>query len=204
MDDSEELPVMESVDPGMRQILGMFDVPAFARRGQDLEFAVGRLHARCRRERLAMLEMVRMRLRQWAAAVEGADAWQATFADPIDYLWADSEAEPPRWATSLALPRRRRTIARDLIQSVLRFNARWQRFVAGLNLDPINALIDQYNRYYVLEKECVLGSARLAARHFEPRPLLSRAAIEAGYPLLPTPTLRTIQHPIGGLEAPAT
>ncbi len=38
-------------------------------------------------------------------------------------------------------------------------------------------MIDQYNRYYVLEKECSLGSARLAARHFTPKPPLTREAL---------------------------
>ena len=50
-------------------------------------------------------------------------------------------------------------------------------------------MIDQYNRYYVLEKECVLGSARLALRHFTAKTRLTRAALDADYPPLPVPEL---------------
>ena len=66
-----------------------------------------------------------------------------------------------------------RLIASDLKTAVLRFNRRWAQFLERLNLEPANAAIDQYNRYYVLEKECVMGSPRLAARHFPPVPQLT-------------------------------
>jgi hypothetical protein len=190
MDDADDAPPMESVDPEMRQLLGLFDVPAFARRGQDLEFALGRLQARCRREREAMLEMVRLRLRQWAAAVEGPDAWRGIFDGPLDGLWGLASADPPAWGASPAAPRRRRAIARDLVASVQRFNRRWGRFLDELDLRPINDAIDQYNRYYVLEKECILSSARLAARHFVPRPRLTPEGLRADYPPLRPPTLQ--------------
>ena len=64
-------------------------------------------------------------------------------------------------------------IARDLVAAVLRFNRRWIQFLDRLNLEPANHVIDQYNRYYVLEKECVMGSARLAARHLHARAQLT-------------------------------
>jgi hypothetical protein len=187
MDETDEPIPLESVDPGMREILGMFDVPAFARRGQDVEFVIARLHARCRRERDAMLEMVRMRLRQWASAVEGPEAWRSYFTAPFHDLWTVTAADPPAWATSLATPRRRRAIARDLRTSVERFNRRWGRFLEGLNLGPINDQIDQYNRHYVFEKECLLSSARLAARHFVPRDRLTLEVLAREYPPLPLP-----------------
>ena len=60
---------------------------------------------------------------------------------------------------------------------MLRFNRRWAQFLERLNLEPINTVIDQYNRYYVLEKECVMGSARLAARHFQPVPRLTTSTL---------------------------
>ena len=73
--------------------------------------------------------------------------------------------------------------------SLDRFNVRWRRFVEEFNFDPINRMIEQYNRYYVLEKECSLGSARLAARHFVPKARLSPDSLLALYPLLPVPEL---------------
>jgi hypothetical protein len=186
----EEPAAVPTVEAELKELLGLFDAPAFARRGQDLEHGLGRLHARCLRERGAMLDLVRVRLRQWAAAAEGPDAWTSTFAAPIDPLWPLSGAEPPAWAGRPAPPRRRRAIARDLIASVERFNRRWSRFVGELDLGPFNRMIDQYNHYYVLEKECVLGSSRLAARHFVPRARLSPESLLAQYPVLPVPAPR--------------
>jgi hypothetical protein len=72
---------------------------------------------------------------------------------------------------------------------VTRFNNRWAAALDQLNLAPVNRMIDQYNRYYVLEKECVLGSARLAQRHFTPRMHVSSTALSEEYPPLPVPEL---------------
>jgi len=181
---------LEVVDPEMRALLGMFDVPAFARRGADLEHALRRLRALLQRDRLGMLDMVRLRLKQWAAAVDGPEADVTTFVESIRPLWAAAGAEPPRWASRNGTDRNRRTIARDLVAGVERFNRRWSARIEGLNLDPINDQIDRYNRYYVLEKECALGSARLAARYFVPLQPLAKSDLLADHPLLPVPVLR--------------
>ena len=190
-DEADESVPVPSVEAEIKELLGLFDVPAFARRGQDLEYALARLHARCRRARDERLDMVRVRLRQWAGAVTGPEAWAEVFTAPIDALWPLGGAEPPAWADRLAPPRRLRSIARDLVASLIRFNHRWIGFLDALNLGSINRAIDQYNRYYVLEKECCLGSARLAARHFTPRPRLTRDGLLADYPILPVPEIKT-------------
>jgi hypothetical protein len=80
-------------------------------------------------------------------------------------------------------------VARALVASVIRFNERWATVLGQLNLAPVNRMIDQYNRYYVLEKECVLGSARLAQRHFTPKVHLTGRALGEEYPPLPVPEL---------------
>lgn len=186
----DDFALIEGADPEFRQMLGMFDVPAFARRGQDLEFAEKRLHERCRHERGQKLDMVRLRLKQWAEAVEGPESWSRAFIRPIDELWEHVATEPPKWGGGLATPRRLRVRARDLAASVERFNHRWEAFLKhGLNLAPINHMIDQYNRHYVFEKECLFRSAKLAARLFEPRPPLTFEQLLAEYPLLPLPVL---------------
>lgn len=191
MDDDADIGSTEVVDPEIREILGMFDAPAFARRGQELEQALDRLHARLRVRRDEMLAMVRLRVRQWAAAVEGPDAWRDHFGAPLDELINAIATEPAAWGTQPASTRRRRAIARDLIDSVERFNRRWGKGLDELPLGTINGLIDHYNRYYVLEKECVLGSTRLAARHFRPRARLTPVGLLADHPLLPVPVPRT-------------
>ncbi len=193
MDDSpEEYTEIAVTDPELRTLLGMFDVPAFARRGADLEYGLSRLRERCRRERSALLEMVRLRLRQWLAVATGPDDWAPLFEEPVAPLWSLAGLElPPRWSEVPATARRRRGVAGDLIASVDRFNRRWSRFLGELELGPVNDLIDHYNRYYLLEKECCLGSARIAARHFTPRTSLTSEDLLAEFPPLPLPRLRS-------------
>ena len=186
---ADEPAMSEVADPEARQLLGLFDAPAYARRGQDLEYASARLHDRCRREREGLLPMVRLRLKQWAAAA-GPDRGVGVFDEPIDVLWDLTGADAPTWSHEPANPRRRRAAARDLSASVARFNARWTKFLDGLDLGAINRQIDGYNRYYLLEKECSLGSARLASRHFAPRPRLDAASLLRDHPSLPEPVPR--------------
>jgi len=169
----------------LNELLGLFDMPAFARRGADLEYALRRLHARLARDRAGMLDMVRLRLRQWAAAATGPGDWPGVFRGPVDALYALAGASPPEWAARPATDRRRRAAARDLAASVGRFNRRWADRLDTLPLDGLNRQVEHYNRYYVLEKECVLGSARLAARHFVPRPMVTREDLRADHPPLP-------------------
>ena len=173
----------------INELLGLFDVPAFVRRGQDLEHALARLHTRCQRERDERLEMVRMRLRQWAAVAASPDLECAVFAEPIEYLWVMTGTPATEWGKRPASAWRQRGMARDLADAVARFNERWRAFLDGMSLDVINRMIDQYNRFYVLEKECSLGSPKLAARHFVPKPCVTREGLLEQYPLLPVPEL---------------
>jgi len=189
VDELEDSVPSVSVDSEIKELLGLFDVPAFARRGQDLEYALKRIHARCLEEREESLEMVRLRLRQWTRVATGPEDWRAVFAGPIDALWQRAQPEPSVWARRVAPARQKRTVARALVASVQRFNARWRQFLESLNLGPTNDVIDQYNKYYVFEKECVMGSARLASRHFTPVPPLSPEVLLRDYPLLPVPDL---------------
>jgi hypothetical protein len=188
--ETAETTPLASGDGEIKEIMGLFDLPAFARRGQDLEYSLRRVHVRCREQREEFLEMVRVRLRQWSRVAAGPGDWQEVFVEPIDSLWAHVGSEPPTWSDRTVPVRRRRVAARDLKASVDRFNERWRQFLESLNLGPTNDVIDQYNKYYVLEKECVVGSARLAARYFSPVPLLTPDSLLGDYPTLPVPQLR--------------
>jgi hypothetical protein len=191
METTEDETPLAGASNEMKELLGLFDAPAFARRGQDLEHALARIDARSQRERAVMLEMVRLRLKQWAAVATGSETALEVFTAPIDDLWPAASAPPPLWAERAAPARKLRSVARDLVASLERFNRRWERFIDETNLEHINRLIDHYNRYYVLEKECSLGSARLASRYFVPRPRLTHATLLENHPLLPIPGLKS-------------
>jgi hypothetical protein len=179
------------IETEVKELMGLFDLPAFARRGQELECSVRRIHDRCRTARTPMLEMACLRLGQWCSAVTGPADWCGVFATSIEPLWPLAGAEPPRWSGALGPLRRRFAIARDLRAAVVRFNRRWLHFLEHLNLEPTNSVIGDYNRYYVLEKECVLGSARLAARFFNPGSKLTKDGLLYDHPTLPVPELAT-------------
>src|SRR3954447_2681888 len=128
MDESDESHSLMSTEGEIKELLGLFDAPAFVRRGQDLEYALKRLDERCRRGRNAMLDMVRLRLRQWASVATSPDDHAGAFVAPIAALWPLCALEPPAWAALPPPPRRRRAVARDLVASVARFNHRWAGF----------------------------------------------------------------------------
>lgn len=188
-EDAEETPILELPSREVRELLGLFDVPSFARRGQDVEQGLEIVHTRCRRQRADRLDMVHLRLRQWSGAAIGPEDWQGIFTQSIAALWPETGAEAPNWAVEQAPLRRRQAIARSLVASIERFNRRWSTFLAELDLNFFNQIIDRYNQFYLLEKECYLGSARLAARHFVPREHLTRETLLADYPYLPVPYL---------------
>jgi hypothetical protein len=88
MDESnDEGNPLGGVEAEIKELLGLFDVPAFARRGQDVVYALTRLRSRLKSQRSAMLDMVRLRLRQWAAVAPGSEADLRIFLASIAPLW---------------------------------------------------------------------------------------------------------------------
>lgn len=188
LDDLIELP--EVTDPAIRRMLGLFDIPAFARRGLDVVEMRDSLRRRCQKQRLEWLGMIHLRLRQWAAAAVGTDDWHDVFDSSVAALWELTEAPAPTWARVPATRGRRRAAAQDLVASLERFNRRWLGYVQTLDLEPFNRVITKYNEYYTLEKECALGSARLAARFYRPEEPITVEQILGEHPPLPIPRLK--------------
>ena len=110
--DDSETTELAVTDPEMRQLLGLFDVPAFARRGQELEFTLARLHGRLARERRAMLEMVRVRLRQWSKVATTTEDGRVSFGLAIAEWLREVEPNPPAWALRPGSPRQRAAAAK--------------------------------------------------------------------------------------------
>lgn len=183
---------LRSTDGEVKELLGLFDAPAFARRGRDVEWSVLRTLTICRKQRTEMLEMVHCRLRMWVAATNGDDDWQLIFRQSLDEVWRLAEAPMPVWKKQQKLnTKAMHRAANGLIQSVQRFNSRWSVWVNALNIETVNKQIDHYNQYYILEKECIVGSPRLAARLYKPTPRIEPAWLFEQFPLLPVPELRS-------------
>ena len=191
-DDNSGEQSVRSTENEVKELMGLFDAPAFARRGRDVEWAFNKPLHLCRNKRLELLEMVHCRLRMWTAATNGPDDWQLAFQEPIDCIWLIAEAPAPHWKGGGRVPSRKQLtqLSSGLVQSVERFNARWLQWISQLQVDSINRQIDHYNKYYILEKECIVGSARLAARLFQPQPRIEPEWLLGQFPLLPVPKLK--------------
>jgi hypothetical protein len=76
------------------------------------------------------------------------------------------------------------TAVSELNESLRRFNRRWLKLVHTTDLGEVNQRRDEYNRYYVLEKECAVGSARIARHGFRPLAMVTTDDLLAWFPLL--------------------
>src|SRR5262245_32056403 len=180
----------------MKEVLG-HGGPAFLRRARRVEQAWDALLAACRSQRAEMLRVVSTRLALLHAAVAGDWQTLAPFVDDADQVVLLSDlfgALSPKLRAPVPAgggPRVLRRAARELVESIERFNRRWRARLDSLNLSAINALRDGYNRYYVLEKEFAVRSARVARQGFVPLTPLTVADVERELPLLPVPRVKT-------------
>jgi hypothetical protein len=150
-------------DQLFKQVAAHYDAPAFARRARRVEVAHAELVERCRTQRAAWLEVVRARLARVADF--------GIVADELRELAAALDVALPS-VVCVDNKRQAQRARTELADSVERFNRRWTRYLESLDLASLNRERADYNRYYVLEKECALRSAKLARAGFVPlRPL---------------------------------
>jgi hypothetical protein len=158
--------------------LGLYDVPAYVRRARAVEQACEDLLERCRRRRAELLREVCDRVARLRPEIAGTG------------ILAELEAALPPLAEGPAEPLRPRQLRREvseLAAAVERFNGAWAGFLGRLDLLPVNALREGYNRYYLLEKECALRSPSLARRGYQPLDPLTLDEVAALFPPLPVP-----------------
>jgi hypothetical protein len=174
-------------------VLGQYDAPAFVRRARRVAEAFEELLDRCRTKRVEWLRFVRADLRVLRAMAGEWSLLRPLLAGDEDVAaLAQLEAlvsPPPPQVVPPATPRKLRRTLEALRRSVSRFNERWRQFLPTVDLTEVNAERDGYNRYYLLEKECAVRSARVAREGFRPLPPLTAADLEAALPLLPLPRL---------------
>jgi hypothetical protein len=177
-------------------VLGKFGAPAYMRRSQQMENAVDQLLIQCRRQRSEWSAMVGLRL----GVLHGlAGDWRnlvpllvsETELDKLEQLHADLRPQLRLPVEPTTSKRCHRNALLELRASIVRFNRRWIAYLGEVNLGAVNTLIDGYNRYYVLEKECVVRSAAIARQGFRPREPLTLDRLTALLPPLPLPQLKS-------------
>ena len=187
-----------------QQVVAQYGAPAFARRAQEVQEALHLLLDRCRQRREELLKMVRIHLGtlhalagDWAALRPWLEDDEAL--DVLGRLHAELRPQlrlPVQPTTSARILRR---ALRELVASLDCFNGRWREHLHSVDLGRVNALREGYNQYYVLEKECLLRSPRLARQGFQPLPPLSTADLLALVPPLAVPRLQSVGRRQGGL-----
>ena len=154
-----------------QQIVGHFGGPAFIRRARDVQSAYENLVDSCRRQRAEWLAIVRLRLGTLFALAGTWEAIDSLLDDrsQVDFL-KDLHAElRPELRLPVPATGNKRVLRRaltELNEAIGFFNKRWLGYVPQVNLEKLNLLRDQYNRFYLMEKEAALGSVRVARQGF--------------------------------------
>lgn len=206
---------MEALADGnnsLAEVLGRYDTPAYVRRGVQLAQAREQLFLKCEVARNEQLRGVRMQLRILRSSMWDSSQLRFYLATEHDYqlvrgleveLQTLSKSDVGTTSVPIAMQERvatgkrfspfaivERTEVRSLVRSIEWFNRRWAQSIAAVDLTEVNRQVNDYNRYYLLEKECAMRSPRLAARGFVPaRPITHHELLDR-YPLLAVPRLR--------------
>lgn len=175
-----------------KAVMARYDGPAYLRRAKQMELAIAALHRKCQETRHEMLHLVRLRLSRLLAVAGSWESLVPAFLDPstaevLRQLRRPDEDRLTAPGPAVAPPGRIQQALGELREAIHWFNLRWLEFLQGLNLIPVNALITGYNRWYVLEKECAVGSPRVARQGFRPVPVITLEDLQTQYPPLPTP-----------------
>jgi hypothetical protein len=184
----------DGAEEAVKRFLSQYDAPAYIRRARGVEAALEQLLDHCRRRRAEWLQIVRLRIALLHALAGDWNNLLPFVADEgqLDILRYDLAAlasplrGPVEPTTSARVLRR---ALRELHESLQRFNQRWQAFLTSVDLTALNELREGYNRYYVLEKECAVRSARVARQGFAPLSPLTLDDLASYFPLLPVPRL---------------
>lgn len=178
----------------VKLFLAHYDAPAYVRRARQVEEAFEQLLRSCWQHREEALTVVRMRLGVLLALAGNWDALRPWLKDEpqlhiLRDLYDDLRPQlrcPPRPNSAAHVLRR---ALQELCESIQRFNGRWQAFLQTVDRTGVNELRADYNRYYLLEKECALRSPRLARQGFRRLEPLTADELALLLPPLPVPEL---------------
>jgi hypothetical protein len=188
------MPARDEHDRFFDQVVSQYDVPAFVRRGRRVQEAYQDLMERCREQRAQWLAMPALRMGQLAALAVDLDHLIPLLsnADQVNVLRKLQEHLNPQLRVSVGPATSRqqlRAALHDLCESLDRFNRRWLDYLASVDLTLVNGIRADYNRYYLLEKECSMRSPVLARIGFRPLRPVTLGDLQAELPPLPIPQL---------------
>jgi hypothetical protein len=166
--------------------------PSFIRRAKLVETTWTALLDACARARREKLTFVRLRLGQLRALAGDWAVLQNAMpsADEFEFLVRLHDELQPRLRVPLNATESRRALrnaAFELIEAMEMFNGRWTRWLAKVDLTTVNRAREDYNRYFLFEKECAVGSPRVARMGFAMLTPKTLMELTHEFPLLPVP-----------------
>ena len=188
-------PVARTAAKTFNEVLAQYDGPAYMRRARRVHASYEQLIHDCRRQRHEWLAMARIRLGTLRGQTGSWESLKPYLAGEgqtqlLEALWAALDPRPRIPIEPTTSARVLRATLRRLAESLERFNERWLPFVRSLDLSALNAERADYNRYYLLEKECEVRSPHIARAGYKPLEPLTVDDVLAELPPLPVPRLR--------------
>jgi hypothetical protein len=191
------IPSREDGRQAFNEVLAHYDGPAYLRRARRVQGSYDELLDRCRRQRGEWLGMVRVRLGHLRALAGSWEVLAPCLADErqVRLLEELCAALEPRLRVPVEATTSARTLQqalRRLGESAERFNQRWLAFVRGLDLSALNAERADYNRYYLIEKECAVRSPFIARQGYKPLDPVTHDDLLTALPALTVPAPRPL------------
>jgi hypothetical protein len=188
-DDAELLATLAGeLDHATQRLLGLYDVPAYVRRARRVEEAILALEKKIEQQRTELFLSVRKAFARWEEASRRFPASCSLLDEStrqrLVLLAERLPAHPLIRTIPLLWPVRPKRIWQDLADAVRTFNNRWNQWATAVDLGPINRMIDDYNKHYLVEKECAFRSVRAASRQFQPMQRIDRQELIDRYPPL--------------------
>jgi hypothetical protein len=177
-----------------KQVTAYYDAPAYVRRARGVQES---LEAKIRDLRATRLEWTLLPRTLLGLLQMRAGCWMAlrpllqddAQVEVLVELETELQPRPRLREPAIRSPAKLRRSLRELVYSLRRFNERWLLFVTSVDLEKLNQIRADYNRYYLLEKECALRSPRLARQGFVPLAPMTLADLLERLPPLPVPEL---------------
>ena len=176
----------------LKILLEQGEVPAFIRRAQSVTESWIQICDHCRSQRKLMLRWPWMHLSilanrlkcDWSLLARYlVDERQVTYIEALHVDWKDSlerrTVSQNSWSSV-------RDILGEFVESVNRFNNKWNEFLQLVNLDEVNRLRRDYNKYYSLEKACAFDSEDMVRLGFKPLDPATSEQLYIEFPLLAT------------------
>src|SRR4051812_37762628 len=149
----DDMPILGRDDDRhfFNQFSAHYAAPAYVRRAQQVQESFDHLVARCRVQQEEWLRMVRSLLGLLWAQAGVWDVLLPYLADGqqvevLRRLHDDLGAKAARGISATSSPRALRRTLGELREAIERFNRRWRDYLGQVDLSPVNALREGYNR----------------------------------------------------------